>query len=81
MTSILGRLFGYRPVEDDTYARAIAVSSDLLARMRAASRSSDPARAVMADLWYQRHNVPFLTTVHEAVQEAKSPLEQKPEDR
>lgn len=81
MTSILGRLFGRRPVEDDTYARALAVSSDLLTRMREAGGSRDPARAVMADLWYQRHNVPFMTTVVETVQEMSSGMKQSPEDK
>lgn len=77
MTSILGRLFGRRPAPDDSYARAMIISGDLLTRMREASESTDAARAVMADVWAQNNNVPFLTTVYEAAQEAKSSIEQK----
>lgn len=79
--SFFGKLFGGPRQDDDSYARAMIVSQDLLARMRESSKSSDPARAVMADLWHQRHNVPFLTTVVEAVQEAKSGIEQRSTDR
>lgn len=78
MTSLLGRLFKPRPESDDSYARAMNVSGDLLARMRETSQSTDAARAVMADIWAQNHNVPFMTTVVETVQEMKSGIEQKP---
>lgn len=81
MTSLLGRLFRSAPDEDDSYARAMTVSGELLTRMREASESTDAARGVMADIWAQNHNVPFMTTVLEAVQEAKAPLEQKPTDQ
>lgn len=63
------------------YQQAMAVSDDLLERMREASQSTDAARALMADLWHQKHNMPFLTTVYESVQEAKSPTSQRPEDQ
>lgn len=86
MTSILGRMFG-KPREaaasapaDTAYQRAVAVSDDLLGRMRVAYASSDPARQVFADILAQRHNMPVMTTIYEAVQEATSPLKQKPED-
>lgn len=81
MTSILGRIFGSPPDEDDSYARAMNASDELIARMREASNSTDPARAIMADVWAHNHNIPFLTTVGEAVQEMKSGTNQKPTDR
>lgn len=79
MTSILGKIFHPRPSPppiptnaDRTYARAMAVSDDLLKKMHDYSRSTDAARAVMADVWAQNHNIPFMVTVYEAVEEAKS---------
>lgn len=79
MTSILGRIFPDRtggPVVpsrgDIAYADAMRESDDLLRRMRESSGSSDAARAIMSDVWAQSHNIPFLTTVYESVQEAKS---------
>jgi hypothetical protein len=69
-------------VEDDRsapkYARAVAASDDLIRRMRDSSASGDPVRAVMADLWQQRHNVPYVTTVYEAVAEMSAAVDQKP---
>ncbi len=87
MTSILGKLFPDRrgaPVPtrgDVAYAAAMGESDDLLERMHQNSRSTDVARAVMADIWSQNHNIPFLTTVVETVQEMKAPIAQRPEDK
>lgn len=88
MTSILGRIFGGNaegvpaPSRGDmAYAQAMNESYELLKRMRETSRSTDAARAVMADIWAQNHNVPFMTTIVETVQEMKSGIEQNPEDR
>lgn len=63
------------------YRKAMAVSDELLARMREASQSTDAVRGIMADIWHQNHNVPFVTTVFESVQEAKSATNQRPEDQ
>ena len=74
MKWILCRMF-CRPVDgegDSRYREAMMTSGDLLARMRESSTSTDPARAVMADIWAQHNNIPFMTTVYEAVQEMKS---------
>lgn len=65
---------------DMAYQKAVAVSEDVIQRMREASNSNDPARAVMADLWHQRHNVPFMVTIVEAIEEMKSPVRQSPYD-
>lgn len=86
MTSILGRIFGGHAEApapnrgDMAYAAAMVESEELLKMLRDSSDSTDAARAVMADIWAQSHNVPFLTTVVETVQEMKSPLEQRPGD-
>ena len=78
MTNLLDRIFPDRggapaPSRGDlAYAKAMHESDDLLKKMREASKSTDAARAIMADVWSQNHNVPFLTTVYESVQEAKS---------
>lgn len=50
---------------------AIAVSSDLIKQMQERSLSNDPARSLLADIWAQRHNVPYITTIFEANQEMK----------
>lgn len=87
MTSILSRIFPNRsgkpaPTQGDrAYAAVMGESDDLLKRMRENSGSTDAARAVMADVWSQHHNVPFMTTVVEAVQEAMAPLKQSPTDQ
>jgi hypothetical protein len=70
-----------RSAGDRAYDHAMAASDDVIRYMRAASRSSDPARAVMADIWAQHHNVPFMTAVVETVEEMKAPLRQSPYDR
>lgn len=46
--------------------RAIEDNRNLLQRMREYSNSDDPARALMADIWLQRHNVPYITTMYES---------------
>lgn len=87
MTSILGRMFNSNrarsietapPAEESAYAVAVRESDDLLAKMRAAYSSTDPVRQAMADIWAQRHNIPFQTTITEAVQEMNAPLYQQP---
>ena len=57
---------------DIAYDRAMKASSDLLVRIRESGREMDVARSVMADIWSQAENTPFMTTVYEAVQEAKT---------
>ena len=86
MTSLLGKIFG-GPAEapvpcrgDMAYAAAMMETDEVLKHMRESAESTDAARAVMADVWAQNRNIPFLTTVIEAVEEAKSPLEQRPDD-
>lgn len=77
---MLDRLFGRRHESrgDVAFREAMRESSDLITRMRDNSNCNDAARAIMADVWSQHHNVPFLTTVYEAVQEAKSGPDQEP---
>lgn len=60
-----------RGASDLAYQQAMGVSDDLIRRMRQHSASNDAARAVMADVWSQRHNVPFMTSTYETVQEMK----------
>lgn len=87
MTNILGKMFPDRSGQpaptngDAAYEAAMCASAELLERMREASGSNDPARAVMADIWAQNRNMPFLTAVVETVEEMKSSIEQKPTDR
>lgn len=79
---LIGRMHrGSQSAGDNAYHRAMAVSGDVLAHMREASQSHDPARAVMADIWAQHHNVPFMTTIVETVEEMKAPLQQSPLDQ
>lgn len=62
------------------FDRATAASTDLRARMRAASNSNDPIRGMLADLWLERHNIPYVTTIYEAHREMLGAIRQKPED-
>jgi hypothetical protein len=86
MTSILGRIFGRKPAMppalmpgDVAFSKAMTETRKLREKMRECSASTDVARALMADIWFQNHNVPFLTTVYEGVQEMKSGTDQKPQ--
>ena len=54
------------------YNQAMGESGDLIKRMREHSISTDAARAVMADIWAQHRNIPFMTSVYETVQEMKA---------
>lgn len=81
--AILQRMFGVR-IEtrgDVAYHKAMRANDDLISRMRECSISNDAARGVMADVWSQHHNVPFMTTVYESVQEAKSGSDQHSEKK
>lgn len=84
MTSILGRIFGHAkppplPAPGDlAFDRAMGKSDGILKKMRECSSSTDAPRAVMADIWAQRHNIPFLTTVYEATQEVNLSTDPKP---
>lgn len=49
--------------------RALAESDALIKKMRETSGSNDAWRAVLADIFLQRHNVPYMTTVYESTQE------------
>ena len=51
--------------------KAIEHNDRLLRKMQEDSRSNVPARALMADIWAQRHNVPFMTTMYESAREMK----------
>jgi len=72
--SILGRFFGNSDPSraDRAFGAAMQISDDLISNMREASKSKDVFRAVMADIWAQHHNIPFMATVYEAVREMKS---------
>lgn len=85
MTSILGRMFWRKPATppplmpgDVAYSKAMTETRELREKMRGCAESTDVARALMADIWFQNHNIPFLTTVYEGVQEMKSGTDQKP---
>lgn len=68
---IWGRFFKRRePSAGDTaYGAAMKSSQELVQRMQESSQSTDAFRAVMADIWAQHHNVPFMTTVYQSVRE------------
>ena len=71
--SIFGNLFARPPSPGDAaFNQATRANSELISHMREASNSNDAARALMADIWSQHHNIPFLTTVYQAVREMKT---------
>jgi hypothetical protein len=71
---ILWLIFGRRVPSSGILAsdRAFDETDSLIDRMREASQSKDAFRAVMADLWAQRHNIPYMTTMFEANAEMRS---------
>lgn len=66
---------------DFKFDRAMAESEDLLARMAEARKSANPIQALTTALWRHRNNVAFMTTVVEAVEEAKAPIAQRADDQ
>jgi len=71
---ILGQFFGNSAPSraDRAFGAAMQISDDLISTMRETSKSKDVFRAIMADIWAQHHNIPFMATVYEAVREMKS---------
>ncbi len=58
------------------FNRAMRVTDDFIFRMRQAH--NHPVRSVVSDIISNADNVPFMTTVYEAVEEMKViPLEQR----
>ncbi len=58
------------------YYRAMKVTDDFISQIRQASNS--PVRSVVSDIISHGDNMPFMTTVYEAVEEMKVvPLEQR----
>ena len=52
---------------------AIIMADEITEIMRQYSNGNDPVKGLMADLWRHRNNIPFMTTVFEAIQEVKQP--------
>lgn len=78
--SWIRRLLRPRPtVENGTVAfeKAMQTSGELIGRFEQASGAPDPIRAMFADMWLERHNVPYVTTLFEAHQEMLLPLRQR----
>lgn len=77
MMAFLNRIFApSRPASSGSSAAkaAMSVSSDLIHRMQDASASNDPVRALMADVWAQRQNMPYITTLYESNEEMQAAL-------
>lgn len=69
------------PARTPKFEVAIRESDDLIRRFKEASEDPHPIRAMMADLWMQRHNVPYVTTVYEAGQELFSGAQYGPQTK
>ena len=72
---LLRRIFGDQISSSPgnaAYESAMRRSDDLIKKMERASQSKDVVPAMFADIWLQRHNVPFMTTVFESVREMKA---------
>ncbi len=59
---------------DEKYHLAMQSISDLSEKIQ--ENKDDPAREMVADILANRHNIPYLTTVYEAVQEVNAPIKQ-----
>lgn len=82
MTSILGRIFGTKngngaEVSRDSVDRAIEASDELIGRMRAAAAEEPPVQQMVAELFDQQHNAPYILTVFEAHQEMNAAVRQR----
>ena len=58
----------------DKYHLAMKSISDLSEKIQ--ENRNHPTREMVADILSNRHNVPYITTVYEAVQEANAPIKQ-----
>jgi len=81
MTNILACLRGYfRPnVSEDknaSYDRAMKLSGDLIDKLGEVAKARHPVLEIFVDLWTERNNVPYSTTMYEANQEMIAPLRQ-----
>ena len=77
-----GLLFSHVPSRGlAAYDRAAASSNDLLRRMHDASQSNDPIRGILADMWLERHNVAYSTSVYETHQEIMAAAAHKNAER
>lgn len=82
MSGIIYRIFQRVPTNGhDRYDAAMAVSGELIDKMRGANGAMDAVRELVTDILQRRHNVPIVTTIYETVQELKSGIEQDPQDR
>lgn len=72
----IGSLF-YSPQRrgdsDTAYQKAVEISDDLLRRLREPAVTDDVSRSILATLMAHQHNIPFLTSVYETVQEMAVP--------
>ncbi len=76
--TFLQRIFGdhHMTAGQAAYNRAMRVTDDFISQIRQAS--NHPVRAVVSDIISHADNVPFMTTIYEAVEEMKVvPLEQR----
>lgn len=58
------------------FDRAMKTSGELIERFEEAARSDDPIRAMFADMWLERNNAHYVTSIYETHQEMISPLRQ-----
>lgn len=56
---------------DGKYARAMALTSEVEEKMRERAASPDPVRAMLADMWFQNHDVALVADAYEASQESR----------
>lgn len=60
---------------DEKYRLAMITSGEVLELISA--KAGDPARDMVADIFANRDNVPYLTTAYEALQEMNAPVKQR----
>lgn len=66
---------------DAAFDHAMSESDSLITKMRECSDDrKNPIRALMADIWAQNHNIPYIATVYESVQEMNAAVAYKPSD-
>lgn len=61
----------FRSNGHDKYSRAISMADEVTELMRERSKSADPFKAVLADLFFQAHDTALIADAFEASQESR----------
>jgi hypothetical protein len=64
------RKIAQRCAHEEKYAQAMILTNEVEQKMRECAAAPDPFRAIMADIWFQNHDMARVTDAFEASQES-----------